>query len=248
MYTSEEIDKAAAWLSRAKTIVVLTGAGVSAESGIPTFRDALEGLWENFNPEELASREGFISNPKMVWDWYESRREKIRHCQPNAGHIALAELAQKKKTIVITQNVDGLHTKAGSKGVLELHGNITQNRCFQEGTLLKTEELDWNSIPPKCKCGSYARPGVVWFGEFLPEDVLERALEYSRQAEVFLIAGTSGLVQPAASLPLLAAGNGAKLIEINNKESALTDRTHLSLRGGFAEIMPKLTAAVIGLL
>lgn len=244
MYFNEEIDKAADLLKRAETVVALTGAGVSAESGIPTFRDALEGLWKQFDPQELASREGFISNPRMVWDWYESRREKIRLCHPNAGHIALAKLAQHKRLTLITQNVDQLHTKAGSKDVLELHGNIMENRCFREGILLKQEDLDWSSTPPRCKCGSYARPGVVWFGEFLPEHILDRAIEESKRAEVFLIAGTSGLVQPAASLPLIAARNGAKLIEINNQESALTEITDISIRGGFAEVMPKLMAAL----
>ncbi len=248
MYSNQEIDKAAGWLSKAEKIVVLTGAGVSAESGIPTFRDALEGLWAKFNPEELASREGFMANPRMVWDWYESRREKVRQCQPNQGHYALAELEKSKNLVIATQNVDQLHHRAGSQNVLELHGNILANRCFTEGNLLKDEELDWTTLPPKCRCGSYARPAVVWFGEFLPETILSRAMEASRRADLFLIAGTSGLVQPAASLPLLAKQNRAKIIEINKEESALTAIADIFLMGSFAQVMPQLTTATIKLL
>ncbi|MCS6885737.1 MAG: NAD-dependent deacylase [Acidobacteriota bacterium] len=239
-----DVEKAATWLSNAKSIAVLTGAGVSAESGIPTFRDAMDGLWAQFEPERLASRQGFMADPKLVWQWYEERRATIKRCRPNSGHIALAELEAKKPVTVITQNVDGLHSQAGSKRVLELHGNIMRNSCFIEGKLLRDDELDTASVPPKCPCGSYARPAVVWFGEFLPEDVLEAAISASRHADVFLIAGTSGVVQPAASLPLLAAERGARIIEINNQESALTPIAHISLRSNFAVMMPKLVSLV----
>ncbi len=240
---AELLREAAEKIEKVHEVLVLTGAGISAESGIPTFRDTLVGLWENFSPEELASPEGFRANPQLVWQWYEQRREMIRKCQPNPAHFALVELAKRVKRLsIVTQNVDELHTRAGSKNVLELHGRILENRCFREGRILLPDEMDQSSIPPRCFCGSYARPGVVWFGEALPTDTLAAAFALAKSCDLCLIIGTSGLVQPAASLPGVALRAGAFLIEVNNQESALTDMAHLFLMGKAGEIVPRLVS------
>jgi NAD-dependent deacetylase len=237
------LSKAAEKLKSAKRLVVLTGAGVSAESGIPTFRDAQVGFWEQYNPEELASPNGFKNNPKLVWDWYEYRREIVRKNKPNPGHYALAEIEKKiPSTVIITQNVDEYHRLAGNKNILELHGKIMENRCFSEGKLLKNHELDNSSIPPRCPCGSYARPGVVWFGESLPEEALSEALKEAKNCDVCLVIGTAGVVQPAASIPHFAKSSNAFLIEINNLPSALTSSMDIFLQGKSGEILPRLTA------
>ena len=176
-------------------VVVLTGAGVSAESGVPTFRDAQTGLWANFKPEELATPQAFLRNPKLVWDWYAARRAKLKSVQPNAGHFALAELERHVPDfMIVTQNVDGLHQRAGSRNVIELHGNITRVRCFDEGTVI----ADWKDpgeSPPRCpECHAYLRPDVVWFNEPLPESSFEAAEAKARACDVFLSIGTSSIV------------------------------------------------------
>jgi NAD-dependent deacetylase len=225
----------------AQNVAVLTGAGVSAESGVPTFRDALTGLWERFRPEELATPEAFLRNPKLVWEWYTWRRDLVDKVSPNPGHVAIAAMARRfSRFTLITQNVDGLHQRAGSSDVLELHGNILRVRCFYGGHV--SEEIpDSGEIPPRCReCGSMLRPDVVWFGEALPETAFARAEEAAATCEVFLSLGTSGMVYPAAGLPLLAARSGACLIEINPEETELSGSMTYCLRGPAGTVLPEL--------
>jgi NAD-dependent deacetylase len=237
--------KAAEQLKKAKRVVVLTGAGISAESGIPTFRDAQVGLWEKYDPAELASPEGFQANPKLVWDWYEYRREIVRNNAPNPAHYALVELEKKlPNTVIVTQNVDQYHRLAGNQNILELHGRIMENRCFQEGRLLTEAELNYSSIPPCCPCGAYARPGVVWFGESLSSDVLSQAFSQARNCDVCLVVGTAGVVQPAASIPYYAKQSNAFLIEVNNLPSSLTSIMQVFLQGKAGQVLPKLVSLI----
>ena len=213
-------DKFIEALRNAATVVVSTGAGVSAESGVPTFRGE-DGLWKKFKPEELATFEAFNRNPKIVWEWYQYRREIINKIKPNPGHYAIAEMAKYFPDFrLITQNVDDLHRAAGSDDVIELHGNIKRNKCVNCGKLSYEEEFA--NFPPLCACGGKLRPDVVWFGELLPVDELERAEEAARKADIFFLVGTSGVVQPAANLPLVARRHGAMLVEINPEPTELT--------------------------
>lgn len=228
-------------LRHAQHIAVLTGAGVSAESGVPTFRDAQTGLWSKFNPQELATREAFARNPKLVWEWYAYRRELISRVEPNAGHYALVNLeAHVPRFTLITQNIDGLHERAGSKNIIELHGNIFRTKCFREDT----RAANWfptDEIPPRCaRCGAYLRPDVVWFGEMLPPFALEESFRAAQTCDVFFSIGTSGVVEPAASLPFIALRNGAVVIEVNPEETPLSASATFVLRGGAGLIMPKL--------
>lgn len=240
------IEKTAELLKSAKRVAILSGAGVSKESGIPTFRDAQTGLWANYRPEDLATPQGFLQNPDLVWQWYDSRRKKLLEVSPNAGHYAMAELAQfVPELTVITQNVDGLHQQAGSKVVLELHGSITAFRCFAKGHPANTDNIEFGlTSPPKCHCGSPYRPGVVWFGESLPGDVLSKAQQLAKSADIFIVAGTSGIVHPAASLPFIAKEAGATVIEINPEPTPITDTADIFLQGPSGQIWPK----IIGLL
>jgi len=228
-------------LRTAQRIAVLTGSGVSAESGVPTFRDAQTGLWERFRPEELATPEAFERNPKLVWEWYVWRRELVAEAEPNPAHLALAELQQAKDDFsLITQNVDGLHQRAGSTDVLEFHGNITRNKCFREGVIVNGGE-DTSSVPPGCpSCGSPLRPDVVWFGEAIPSAVLSSAFAAAERCELFLSVGTSSLVQPAAGLAEIALRSGARLLEINLEATPLTSLADHSLTGPAGEILPAL--------
>ncbi len=212
-------------------IVVLTGAGISAESGVPTFRGK-GGLWKNFNPMELATPEAFGRNPKLVWEWYDWRRQLIARAEPNDGHIILAQMEKEYESFwLITQNVDGLHQRAGSERVVELHGNIWKVLCLTCGREYYDYRAPLEETPPNCKhCGGLLRPGVVWFGEPLPADALGKAYELSREADIFLLIGTSAQVYPAAELPLIAKSAGAKLIEINPEETPITSYADLSLR------------------
>ncbi|MGH3088182.1 MAG: SIR2 family NAD-dependent protein deacylase, partial [Rubrobacteraceae bacterium] len=189
-------------LRKAKSVAVLTGSGISAESGVPTFRDAQTGLWENFDPMRLATAEAFERNPKLVWDWYEWRRKLVSEAKPNPGHEALAELERLVPDFtLVTQNVDGLHQESGSKNVLELHGNIRRTVCSNEELVVEPEDFG-EGVPPKCRnCGAFLRPDVVWFGEMLPAGVMESASGAARNCEILLSVGTSSLVYPAASLP-----------------------------------------------
>jgi NAD-dependent deacetylase len=237
-------DGVASAISHARHIAVLTGAGISAESGVPTFRDAQTGMWAKFKPEELATPEAFERDPKRVWEWYAWRRQLVARAEPNAGHRALVELEQRvPQFTLITQNVDGLHQRAGSRNVIELHGNLARNLCFEEGTVVDHWE-ETGDVPPRCpRCGGRLRPGVVWFNENLPPEAIERAQAASRACDVFLSIGTSTLVYPAASLPFEALRQGATLIEINPDDTPLTDRAHFRLRGPAGTGLPALLQA-----
>ena len=231
-------------LRSARHIAVLTGAGVSAESGIPTFRDALTGLWENYRPEELATLAGFRRDPQLVWSWYRARRLRINETQPNPGHLALARLALSAPRLsLITQNVDGLHARAGSHDVIELHGNIGRVKCADCDEVADPFD-DTESIPNCQWCGGLLRPDVVWFGEMLPRLALERAETAARTCDLFLSIGTSNIVEPAASLPWEAARRGAAVVVINpTDEGQETGSNIYHLLGRSGEILPTLVAA-----
>ncbi|MCD6250215.1 MAG: NAD-dependent deacylase [candidate division Zixibacteria bacterium] len=223
----------------------LTGAGISAESGVPTFRGQ-QGLWKKFRPEQLATMEAFLASPDVVWEWYNWRRELISDVSPNPGHYALKEMEDFfSKFTLITQNVDNLHRVVGSSRVLELHGNIYHNKCVDCGLALAEDlEIDPSAIPVCGKCGGQVRPDVVWFGEMLPGDVMEFAFADAEKAEVFITVGTSALVQPAASLPLVAKRAGATLIEINPERTPLSDIADFSFRAKSGELLPQLVTVL----
>ncbi|UCC45816.1 MAG: NAD-dependent deacylase [Candidatus Zixiibacteriota bacterium] len=220
---------------------VLTGAGMSAESGVPTFRGK-EGLWGKFRAEELATMNAFMSNPKLVWEWYNWRRELMGSVQPNSGHHALVDLNEYfDHFVVITQNVDNLHFVAGSPDVLELHGNIQRNKCSKcESPCGSDIEIDPDNIPCCKKCGGQIRPDVVWFGEMLPQRTIERAFAEAEQAELFFSIGTSAIVHPAASLPLVAKRSGATLVEINPEETELSRLADFRFDRPSGEFLPEL--------
>ena len=228
-------------LRNAERVAVLTGAGISAESGIPTFRDAQTGLWARFRPEDLASPDAFRRDPVMVWEWYRWRRGLVDGALPNAGHKAIAELQRRvADTVVITQNVDGLHQVAGATDVIELHGSIRRARCTQ-CTSKREWTADESSFPPYCDCEAMLRPDIVWFGEMLPEDALDRAFAVTESCDVFLSVGTSNLVQPAASLPWLAAERGADVAIVNvSMEGQLHAPNVMHLTGKSGDVLPRL--------
>lgn len=241
---TDDIHRAKELLDHATAVAVLTGAGISAESGIPTFRDALTGLWAQFRPEDLATPEAFEANPKLVWDWYAWRREAVAKAEPNAGHRALAAIERQCRDhqvdfTLVTQNVDGLHRAAGSGRVVELHGNIRRVKCFDRGHMVERWE-DGEQVPTCPQCGSLLRPDVVWFGEALPPDALAAALAAARACDLFLCVGTSTVVEPAASLPFLALESGARVIELNPAPTPLTPHATVSLRGTAANLLPLL--------
>jgi NAD-dependent deacetylase len=220
---------------------VLTGAGISAESGIPTFRDALTGLWARFSPEELATPEAFARDPETIWSWYEWRRELVRQAQPNAGHFALAELAQRvPRLTLVTQNVDGLHQRAGSPGVLEYHGNILRDRCTVEQIVADRSEDARAGLPRCAACGGLLRPDVVWFGEAIPAEPMLSAAAAAEDCDTFLSIGTSSLVYPAAGLSEVALRRRATVVEINPNETDLSPHSDLVLRGPSGQILPAL--------
>ncbi len=228
------------YLQKDKRVVVLTGAGISAESGVPTFRGE-DGLWKKFKPEELATFDAFISNPQLVWEWYEYRRKLISEVKPNPAHWSLVEMQSYFENFhLITQNVDGLHQKAGSKEVIELHGNIKRNKCIDCGQKLEELEFSSEEIPPKCRCGGMLRPDVVWFGEMLPEEAIKKAFEFSSFCDLFFSIGTSAIVYPAASLPLIAKRAGAYLIEVNLERTELSSLADEVFLGKAGEIMPEI--------
>ena len=233
-------------LQRAKNVLVLTGAGMSAESGVPTFRDAQTGLWEKFRPEELATPAAFRANPERVWDWYEGRRNAIRRVIPHAGHLALVAMeAYFEQYRLVTQNVDGLHQQAGSKTVIELHGNIMRSQCSETGKLIDTEWISSSADHPPASPHhpqGLARPGVIWFGEALPADALERAMSWAGCCDVCFSIGTSSLVQPAASLPFIALDSGAVVIEINPAPTDLTPAAQFSLQANAAGALTVIAA------
>ena len=228
-------------LARARSVTVLTGAGISAESGIPTFRGP-GGLWRNFAPEQLATAEAFARDPKLVWEWYDWRRSIIHQAQPNPGHQALAEFERRKGGQVhftlITQNVDGLHSRAGSRNLVKLHGDIWRLDCTGCGRTERNEQVPLEPLPPRCGCGALTRPGVVWFGEPLPAEAWERASAASREAELFLLVGTSAVVYPAAGLAELARDAGTKLVIVNPEPTPLDHLADWVLRGKAGEILP----------
>jgi NAD-dependent deacetylase len=233
----------------AKRVVALTGAGVSAESGIPTFRDAQTGLWAKYDPMQLATPEAFARNPKLVWDWYEWRRELFRDKKPNPGHYVLAKMEKFfPHFVVVTQNIDGLHRVAGSTDIIELHGNLGRDKCSRENVLIDRAEArttdDGLFVCPRC--GAYLRPDVVWFGEALPRDALDRAFQEAMQCDVLMSIGTSSLVEPAASLPRIAQQAGAFIVEINPDETPLSQSADVVLRGKSGAVLPKLLALLKG--
>lgn len=235
-------------LRQAKRVAVLTGAGISAESKIPTFRDAMTGLWASFSPEELATPEAFARNPRMVWEWYAFRREMCAKALPNPGHMALAELEQRFDEFTLTtQNVDGLHQRAGSKRVLELHGSIARVKCADTGRLLEGEIPACDEPPPRHpQTGGLLRPDVVWFGEALPEAALLESARAARNADIYFTIGTSALVYPAAALPIEALKAGATVVEINPTETPFSNTASYSLRGKAGEVLPAIVAALYG--
>jgi len=233
-------------LQNATRPLVLTGAGMSAESGVPTFRDAMNGLWEKFRPEELATPEAFAENPQTVWDWYTERRNNIAEARPHAGHHSLVEMEQYfESLLVVTQNVDGLHQQAGSVDVIELHGNIMHSICSKTGRRI---ENDWiNANPGRPPASPHhpqgmARPAVVWFGEQLPAGAMDRATAAALACDVCFSIGTSTLVQPAASLPFIALNAGAVVIEINPIPTSLSQIASFSLQATAAEALTTITA------
>ena len=235
-------------LGGASRVAVLTGAGISAESGIPTFRDALTGFWARFRPEDLATPDAFRRNPGLVWNWYRMRRLRLREVSPNPGHYALAELARRVPDFtLITQNVDGLHALAGSRDVIELHGNLTRVKCFaaeHPASDFTDSDAEGDKLPLCGRCGSPLRPDVVWFGESLPVEALRRAQAAAQSCAVFLSIGTSNLVEPAASLPWLAAARGASVIVVNPSlegQRAGTGIHHLA--GPAGVVLPALLRA-----
>lgn len=227
-------------LHQAKKIVFVTGAGISQESGIPTFRGN-DGLWKKYDPMKLATIDAFYQDPKLVWEWYEDRRRNILAAEPNAGHVAIAHLAKYKAVWVLTQNIDGLHQRAGCKSVLELHGSIITIKC----TVCNFKDkitTSFSEIPPLCKCGNILRPDVVWFGEPLPQDVWEEAMMQASLCDVMVVAGTSLAVSPANMLPIYAKQNGALIIEINPEETHMSQSMDLSIRSTSAKALPELVS------
>jgi NAD-dependent deacetylase len=228
-------------LRDAERVVALTGSGIWAVSGVPAFREAQTGLWERYDPQQLATPQAFARDPRLVWDWYAWRRRLVAEAEPNSGHRALAELERRVPEFsLVTQNVDGLHARAGSRNVIELHGSILRSKCSLEGEVAEPEEHD-DSVPPRCpRCGSFLRPDVVWFGEMLPPGAFEAASVAARRCDVFLSVGTSSLVYPAAALPYEALESGAALVEVNPSETPLTPHADYSLRGSAGQALPAL--------
>ena len=231
-------EKLAEKIKKARKIVFVTGAGISQESGIPTFRGK-DGLWKKYDPMKLATIDAFYDDPKLVWEWYEDRRKNILAAKPNAGHDAIAKLEDFSKVVVLTQNIDGLHQRAGSTNVLELHGSIIRIKCtvcnYKDEITTKFDVL-----PPTCKCGNILRPDVVWFGEPLPQKVWQEAVVQANSCDVMIISGTSLLVSPANSLPIYAKQNNAILIEVNPEQTMMSTEMDLSLKTTSAAALPEL--------
>jgi NAD-dependent deacetylase len=229
-------------IKSAASIVAFTGAGMSAESGVPTFRGE-NGLWKKFKPEELANFDAFIRNPDLVWEWYSYRKHIISTIQPNPGHYALVEIERRvQQCAVITQNVDNLHRRAGSVNVYELHGNIERNYCIGCGRQFTDQDVGQSDTAPHCLCGGLIRPGVVWFGEMLPEDQWNASVQAAGTADVFLAIGTSAVVFPAASLPMIAKRAGAYVVEINLEYTELSQSADEVLLGKSGIILPRLVS------
>lgn len=237
------MDTVRGWIREARHLVVLTGAGMSAESGVPTFRDAQTGLWAQFNPQDLATESAFRAHPQRVWDWYQFRRDAIARVQPNAGHLALARFAQRhpRRLSLITQNVDGLHQRAGSADTIALHGSILQDRWLDEPRACCSVDALEDGHPPRCPvCGNLRRPAVVWFGEQLPADALEAAERAVQDADLMLVVGTSGVVYPAAGLALAAHQRGVRVVMLNPEPTELDPVADRCLRERAAQVLPLL--------
>ena len=238
-------------LRSCEKIVVITGAGISAESGVPTFREAKTGLWSQYDPQELATPEAFNSNPKLVWEWYTWRQRLITTACPNAGHKALVSLEEYQANqaagfVLITQNVDGLHQRAGSRNVIELHGNIFRTRCINQCRRDEQGPVQ-NTFPPRCSnCSGLLRPDVVWFGENLLRESLTQASVASQNCDTFFSIGTSSTVEPAKSLPYVAKQAGAALIEINPTYTPLTHSADFVLNGPAGIVLPEIISSIMG--
>lgn len=239
MSKSNNFSSLAASLKKAVKVSVLTGSGISAESGIPTFRGK-EGLWKQYRAEELASPQAFADNPAMVWGWYDWRRGLIASKQPNPGHRVLTEWESIfPEFTLITQNIDGLHQKSGSHNVIELHGSIWKLRCLEEGIITENHDPHLEELPPRCpQCGALLRPHVVWFGEALDMNLLQTSIEQASESDVILVVGTSAAVYPAAAIPFSAAEAGARLVEINPEHTPLSEYADWSFRGKAGEVLP----------
>ncbi len=229
-------------LKNSKKIVLVTGAGISQESGIPTFRGK-DGLWRKYDAMQLATIDAFYSNPKLVWEWYDERRRNILAAKPNPGHLAIAELEKYKEVHVLTQNIDGLHQRAGSKSVYELHGSIITIKCTVCDFKDKIES-SFSELPPICKCGNILRPDVVWFGESLPQDVWHDAIQQASTCDTMIVVGTSLAVSPANLLPVYAKQNGATMIEVNPEETMMSASMDLSLRASAAKSLPEIVEII----
>lgn len=247
-HTERDLSDLRTRLALARKVCVLTGAGMSAESGIPTFRDAQTGHWARFDPLQLASEAGFRADPQTVWDWYAERREGVRRAQPNAGHLALGAYARRHpgRLTLVTQNVDDLHQRAGNRDALRLHGDILLDRwlehCPHQPSVTDVSGA-LPGRPPKCpRCGNLVRPGVVWFGEMLPDGAMEAAQQAAFACDVMLVVGTSGAVWPAAGLAQVAHEAGAHVAIVNPQPSEIDDQAHVCLRGTAAEVLPRLLA------
>jgi len=234
------VNTAIGWIRACRSLCVLTGAGVSAESGVPTFRGA-DGLWKRRDPMSLATPEAFAADPEEVWEWYRWRREKIRGCAPNAGHLALAAVEREKPDfLLVTQNVDGLHRAAGSRRIVEIHGSIWNVRCTACGAE-REDRSRFETLPPRCgACGGLLRPGVVWFGEMLPPAASDAAMEMLSRCEVLIVAGTSALVAPASGYAAIAKRRGARVIEINPDETPVSGLCDAVFRARSAEALPAI--------
>jgi NAD-dependent deacetylase len=227
-------------LREARAVVVLTGAGVSAESGVPTFRGP-GGLWRSFKPEDLATPEAFARDPRLVWEWYDWRRGLVAAAQPNLGHYALVTLEKRAPEFtLITQNVDGLHARAGSRRSLEVHGSLWRTRCVECREIRDDRRVPLPALPPRCACEGLLRPDIVWFGEALPLDVLREVRKAIESCDLMLVVGTSGLVQPAASFGDSALARGVPMIEVNPDPTPLSAGCAHVLRGLAGDILPKL--------
>ena len=244
MRDKDKIQTAVKWIREAQNLAVLTGAGVSAESGVPTFRGS-DGLWKKYRATDLATPEAFKKDPELVWEFYNWRRELIGKVKPNPAHYALAELERKKSDfILITQNVDGLHLAAGSKNVLEIHGSIWRVKCTKCEFQAEDRRVPLPKLPTCPQCGALLRPAVVWFGEALDFHILEKAFQASKECDLMLVIGTSAMVHPAASLSLEAKSGGARVIEINLEETPQTSQLDLTILGKAGEILPEIVSFV----
>jgi len=228
-------------LRSSRHVCVLTGSGISAESGVPTFRDAQTGLWEQYDPLQLATPEAFLNDPALIWKWYRWRRDLVANAEPNAGHHALVDMAEQVSDFtLITQNVDGLHQRAGSRNVIEYNGNLFEDRCFVEGCAVTDGKDDSSEIPTCPACGSNMRPGVVWFGEAIPESALHNATKAASSCDLFFSIGTSSLVWPAAGLAETAREAGAGIVEVNPNATPLSNTSDFCFNHTAGNVLPEL--------